>query len=169
MQELGKYVDYCDCVLQNRPWLCYPVESRDTAFPVVSRGKTGGGSEDHVALIPHEAAAASTFIGHAMAARLTLQQVLMHDLQTHTSETTLAKIDQARGWLRTIVTHMDSWTTGDCTDWQAIAHAKKHNRPVQSNAAKFKAFATAHSIPVRAAETILSHPYNQSMCGTTLL
>jgi hypothetical protein len=121
VEQLRQYTRLMDWILTDRPWLVLPQDQRRPR-PV-----------DPVATIPHEPAAASNFIGHALAARLTLQ-IARRD----STKTTSAQVDEARRFVQTIVKYMDSRVRGD------------------------GAMDSELGIPAVAADVIRTTPYNQS-------
>jgi len=121
VEQLRQYARLMDWILGNRPWLVLPKEMRQPR------------PADPIATIPHEPAAASNFIGHALAARLTLQ-IARQD----PTKVTVTQIDEARRFLQTVVKYMDSRVQGDGTIDSEL------------------------NIPVVAAEVIRTTPYNQS-------
>lgn len=95
VEQLRQYARLMDWILEDRPWLVLP------------QGKREPHPTDPVATIPHEPAAASNFIGHALAARLTLQMAGEGD-----GTVTAPQLAKARRFAQTVVTYMESRVVG---------------------------------------------------------
>jgi hypothetical protein len=128
LEQLRQYKRYMDWILANRPWLVLPAERREPR------------PQDPVASIPHEPAASSVFIGHALSARLTLQIARMQpDMVTKTQRS------EAEQSLKTIQRYMDSWVD--------------RNGPMDEQ----------WQMPKVAAQLIRTTPYNQSFMYYSVL
>jgi hypothetical protein len=121
VEQLRQYVRLMDRILAKRPWLVLPQEQRQPR------------PTDPVVAIPHEPAAASNFIGHVLAARLTLQMARAD--RASISDVQLA---ETRAFLATVVRYMDALVKGG------------------------SAIDDKLSIPASSAKVVNTVPYNQS-------
>ena len=128
LEQLRQYARFMDWILANRPWLVLPADTREPR------------PKNPVATIPHEPAASSNLIGHALSARLTLQIALERPNQVTEAQSREAAIS-----LEKVVEYMHSKVHGDGkmdAKWQ---------------------------MPQTAAELIRTTPYNQSFMYYSIL
>lgn len=143
VEQLCRYARLMEWILSDRPWLVLPQDQR---WP-----RPG----DPVATIPHEPAAASNFIGYALAARVTMQIARRDPIGL-----TPARINEARRFLRSIVKYMDSRVRADAT----LLKERRYWIPAHMDS-RVRADGTIDSelgIPAAAADVIRTTPYNQS-------
>ncbi|MEM7696895.1 MAG: SGNH/GDSL hydrolase family protein [Verrucomicrobiota bacterium] len=141
-EELARYADGIDWLLDNRPQQLIPLQRRDDPIG------------DWIATIPHEPAAASNFWAHSVAARVLLE--LAAEANARPDD---RRVVRAKSYLSRLVKYMDSQIT---TDYRPFARRRNEEPTKFEPGERTQWLRNEYDLPPRAAQIIEYTPWNQT-------